>query len=161
MLSSVVIMGVAGSGKSTVARLAAKALGLPLVEGDAFHDASNVAKMRGGQALTDEDRQGWLDALAESLRARAQVLSCSALKRAYRERLRAASPGLRFVFLDIAPARALARVQARGGHFFSDQLVGSQFATLEPPLGESGVLHLDALIPPEQIAQQILAWWHA
>lgn len=154
-------MGVSGSGKSTVAVCAAYVLGLPAVEGDAFHSAANVAKMRAGQPLTDDDRDGWLQALAEQLQRGPQALSCSALKRSYRERLRAASPGLRFVFLEISPALALARVEARGGHFFSAGLVASQFATLEPPTDEAGVLRLPATAPLEKIEKQIAAWWRA
>src|SRR3990167_11238428 len=90
---SLVVMGVAGCGKSSLGQLCAAALGLPLLEGDDFHSASNVAKMRSGTPLSDEDRAAWLDTLAAQLQAHPQgvVLTCSALKRRYRERLRAAA----------------------------------------------------------------------
>lgn len=158
---SLVVMGVAGCGKSTLAARAAQRLGLPLVEGDDFHSPASVAKMRAGEPLTDADRAGWLARLADELAARpaGAVLSCSALKRAYRDRLRAASPGLRFAYLELSPALAHARVQARQAHFFPDALIESQFATLEPPLGEPGVLVLDAQGAPEDLAAAIGAWW--
>ena len=117
--------------------------------------------MSQGVALTDADREGWLAALGELLRQRPHgvLLTCSALKHDYRERLRAASPGLRFVFLDIARDAALARVTARAGsHFFSSSLVDSQFATLEPPLGEPGVLQVDATLPISRLQQQVHQW---
>jgi len=126
-----------------------------------FHDDFSVAKMREGIALTDADREGWLDRLARQLAAHPQgvVLTCSALKRAYREKLRAAAPGLRFVFLDISRDAALARVRARAGeHFFSASLVDSQFATLESPVGEAGVLRLDAREPVPLLCRRILHW---
>ena len=164
MTSSIVIMGVAGCGKSSLGAAVARAEGLPLVEGDDHHSAESRAKMSQGIALTDADRDGWLVRLAEQLRAHPQgvVLTCSALKRAYRERLRAAAPGLRFVFLSISREQALARVSARAPqHFFSASLVDSQFATLEPPLGEPGVLPVDALAPLSQLQAQVSAWLHA
>lgn len=148
-----VVMGVAGCGKSSVAGRAARAFGLPLVEGDDFHSAEAVAKMAAGQPLTDADRQGWLGRLADELAARpaGAVLSCSALKRAYRDRLRAAVPGLRFAWLRLDRDAALARVQGRPGHFFPAALIDDQFATLEPPLQEAGVVTLDATSPPDAI----------
>lgn len=157
-------MGVAGCGKSSVgAAIAADAV-LPLVEGDAHHSAANRDKMSRGIALTDADREGWLDALADELRAHRQglVLTCSALKRKYRDRLRAAAPGLRFVWLRIDAATALARVAARGDtHFFSADLVDSQFAALEPPAGEPGVLALDATEPIAALRAAVGAWLKA
>jgi gluconokinase len=161
MQGSVVVMGVAGCGKSTVGETLSHALGLPLVEGDDFHSTASRDKMNRGIALTDVDRDGWLHTLASELRRRPQgaVLTCSALKRSYRERLRAASPGLRFVFLDIARDEAVQRVAARAGaHFFSASLVDSQFATLESPAGEAGVLRLDAMQPIETLRDQASGW---
>lgn len=158
---SVVVMGVAGCGKSTVGAALSQALGLPLVEGDDYHSPASRHKMNSGVALTDADRDGWLATLAGELQRRSQgaVLTCSALKRSYRDRLRVAAPGLRFVFLDIARAEALRRVAARaGGHFFSASLVDSQFATLESPVGEPGVLQLDALAPIDTLRDRAGAW---
>jgi len=162
MKMDLVVMGVAGCGKSSLAAAFAHAQALPLIEGDAFHSAESVDKMSRGIALTDADRAGWLDRLGAELQAHPHgvVLTCSALRRAYRERLRAASPGLRFAFLEIDREAALARVNARAGeHFFSASLVDSQFATLESPLGEPGVLRLDATQPIADLQTQLSAWW--
>ncbi|MBE7941419.1 gluconokinase [Ramlibacter aquaticus] len=153
-------MGVAGSGKTTVARLVAQAGGIALLEGDDFHAPESIAKMRQGTPLTDQDRERWLDRIGDALAAQpGAVVSCSALKRAYRDRLRARVAGLRFVFLEVSPAVAHARVAARGaGHFFPPSLVDLQFATLESPAGEPGVLRLDATRPEAQLCDQALAW---
>lgn len=154
-------MGVAGSGKSTLARRIAQALGRPLVEGDDFHPPENVQKMRAGVPLTDADRIGWLDRLAQELAAHPQgaVLSCSALKASYRDRLRAAAPALCFVFLDVPQEAARERVAQRGGaHYFPPSAVASQFAALEDPSGEPGVLRLDGLLPPEVLEARAVAW---
>lgn len=165
MIGSVVVMGVAGCGKSSLGEALARAEGLRLIEGDTFHGDNNIDKMRRGIALTDADREGWLARLGDELarhRESGVVLTCSALRRTYRDRLRAASPGLRFVFLDIDRDTALQRVQARAAeHFFSVDLVDSQFATLQSPVGEPGVLRLDAAAPLEQLQREASAWLHA
>ena len=160
MTIHVVVMGVAGCGKSAVGRRMAAALGLPMVEGDDFHPPANVERMRQGVALTDADRAGWLDVLGAELARHpgGAVLTCSALKRTYRDRLRAAAPGLRFAWLDLDRASAGTRVAQRPSHFFPAQLVDTQFATLEPPIGEAGVLRLDALTAPEALADQAVDW---
>lgn len=161
MEHAVVVMGVAGCGKSTLGEALARAEGAALIEGDEHHSEANLHKMRHGIPLSDADRQGWLDALAAQLQARPRdaVLTCSALKRAYRERLRAAAPGLRFVFMEIDPAAARSRIEARrDSHFFSPTLVDSQFATLESPVGEPGVLRVDALAPLAQLQAEVAAW---
>ena len=156
----VVVMGVAGCGKSAVGARIAGALGLQLIEGDEFHPASNIDKMRRGLPLDDDDRAGWLDLLASELARHpaGAVLTCSALKRSYRDRLRSATPGLRFVHLQLSQDEALRRVQARGGHFYPPSLVASQFEALEDPAGEAGVLGVDARLPLEQVVQRALAW---
>jgi len=159
----VVVMGVAGCGKSSLGAALAGAVGVPLIEGDDHHSPASRDKMRQGIALTDADRAGWLQALGRLLQAHGEgaVLTCSALKRAYREQLRAACPGLRFVFLDIDRVHAGQRVAARADtHFFSSALVDSQFATLESPVGEDGVLRLDARLPIAQLQDQATAWLH-
>lgn len=161
MNPSIVIMGVAGCGKSSLGHTLAQAQGLPLIEGDDFHGESNRAKMSQGIALTDADRAGWLDTLAQQLMAHPQgvVLTCSALKRAYRNRLRQACPDLHFAFLDISREQAQARVLARAHeHFFSTNLVDSQFATLEVPSAEPRVLTLDATQPLMQLQQEVSTW---
>ncbi|WP_291446734.1 gluconokinase [Acidovorax sp.] len=157
----VVVMGVAGCGKSSLGSALAQAEGLPLIEGDDHHSPTSREKMRQGIALTDADREGWLTTLGQLLQAQPQgaVLTCSALKKVYRDRLRNACPRLRFVFLEIDRASAGQRVAARAGtHFFSSALVDSQFATLESPVGEAGVLRLDALLDLPTLQQQASAW---
>jgi gluconokinase len=156
-----VVMGVAGSGKSTIAARVAQATGRVLVEGDDFHPPENIRKMSAGIGLTDADREGWLARLAQELRSQPQgaVVSCSALKRAYRDRLRAAALEVRFVFLDVSPEVARERVLSRSGsHFFPPTVVASQFATLEDPGGEADVLRLDAALPPDELTARALAW---
>lgn len=162
-LSALVVMGVAGCGKTSVAQAIAARLGGRLIEGDVFHPQANVDKMRRGVALTDEDRAGWLDRLALELTTAEQggeraVLACSALKRRYRDRLRAGTTNLGFVFLDLPEHEALKRVAQRIGHFMPGSLVASQFADLEPPTGEALTLTVDALLPVEAIAGQVEQW---
>ncbi|WP_205960362.1 gluconokinase [Ramlibacter henchirensis] len=154
----VVVMGVAGCGKSAVGARLAQALGLPLVEGDSFHPAANIEKMSRGLPLDDSDRAGWLDTLGRELASRPHgaVLTCSALKRAYRERLRAAAPGLRFVHLALTPQQALERVASRKDHFYPPSLVDSQFAALQDPAGEPGVVVVDASLPLDEVVAAAL-----
>ena len=155
----IVVMGVSGCGKSAVGEQIARRLALPLIEGDAFHPASNIEKMRQGVALDDHDRAGWLERLGHELASRpGAVLTCSALKRSYRDRLRRAAPGLRFVHLALSQEQAQQRVAARGGHFYPPSLVASQFAALEDPAQEPLVLVVDACQPLEQVAQQVVEW---
>lgn len=159
--SQVVVMGVAGCGKSSVGAALATAEGLALIEGDDHHSEANRRKMSQGIPLDDADRADWLSALGAELRAHAAsgaVLTCSALKAAYRARLRGFAPDLRFVFLDLDLAAARLRVAARPGHFFSSALVDTQFATLERPDGEPGVLRLDATRPVVELQRAASAW---
>lgn len=160
-MNSMVVMGVAGCGKSSLGAQVAARLQLPMLEGDAFHDAANLARMRDGVALTDAERSRWLDRLGEELARRpaGAVLSCSALRASYRQRLRDASPGLRFVWLELDLPAALARVAGRSGHFFPAALVATQFETLEPPRGEPGVLRLDATRPAAELVPAVEHWW--
>ena len=152
-------MGVAGSGKSTLAAAVAEELGRPWLEGDGFHSDASRNKMARGEALTDQDRASWLARLGEQLQQRPSVLlTCSALKRSYRDQLRQASPGLRFAFLDIDKSEAGRRVSTRASHFFAASLIDSQFETLEPPLDEPGVLRLDALRPLAELQAAVCDW---
>lgn len=133
--SIVVIMGVSGSGKSTVAEHLARHLGWDLQEGDDLHPASNVAKMRSGIPLTDADRGPWLDLVAAWISAHRAagtpgIITCSALRRAYRDRLR--GPGVVFVHLDGTPEQIDDRLSARRHHFMPESLLSSQLDTLEP-----------------------------
>jgi gluconokinase len=157
----IIVMGVSGCGKSTLAQHVADALRLPFIEGDQFHPPENIQKMSQGIALDDADRQGWLDRLGVELLSYpgGAVLACSALKRAYRARLRQAVPLLSFVHLSVTQELANARVQARlGGHPFPSSLVESQFATLEDPRGEERVLQLDGAMAPSVLCAETLKW---
>jgi gluconokinase len=134
----VVLMGVSGCGKSTVGERLAERLGCPFYDGDDFHPPENVAKMASGRPLDDDDRAPWLDRLNELIhdhlaKGRSAVVACSALKRAYRDRLRARNAGLRFVFLQGDFDLIWARMKARPGHYMKAGMLQSQFDALEAP----------------------------
>lgn len=134
-LPVIVVMGVSGSGKSTVGGLLAQRLDVPYAEADDFHPAANIAKMSAGHPLDDTDRAPWLDAIAAWIAerdGRGGVVSCSALRRRYRDRLRADAPDLFFLHLDGAPELIAARLAARMEHFMPSGLLRSQFDALEP-----------------------------
>lgn len=159
-------MGVSGCGKSAVGAEIAKNIGGRLIEGDAFHPQANIDKMSAGHPLNDEDRAGWLIRLGEEVAAALSkgekpVLTCSSLKLIYRDRLRAAVPGLGFVFLELTKALATERCSHRPGHFMPASLVDSQFATLEPPYGEDRTLVVDATESIEALGAEAAAWWNA
>jgi gluconokinase len=153
----VVVMGVAGTGKTTIGPLLAARLGVPYAEGDDFHPPANIAKMSAGTPLTDEDRGPWLDAIGDWAQGRSGlggVVSCSALKRAYRDRLRAAAPGVVFVHLTGDRSLIEDRMSQRQGHFMPTALLDSQFATLQPlGPGEAGVA-VDVTGRPEEITER-------
>jgi gluconokinase len=142
--TTLVVMGVSGSGKTTVAVAVAEQLGWLFAEGDDFHPAANVAKMAAGHPLTDEDRRPWLAVLAEWIGAREAagtdaVLTCSALRRVYRDTLAAGHPSVRFVHITASPETILTRLEQRRGHYMPATLLDSQLATLEPlQPGEAG-----------------------
>ncbi len=155
-----VVMGVAGAGKSTVGRLLAEALGFDFAEGDDFHPPVNVEKMRRGVPLEDADRVPWLDRLAERIdgwraEGRDVVLSCSALKRAYRARLIGGRGDLRLVFLQGAPELIERRRAARRGHYMPAGLLASQFAALEPPGPAEAPIVAEIADPPAAIVAAI------
>jgi gluconokinase len=127
----IVVMGVSGVGKTEVGRRLAERLGLPFADADDLHPAANVAKMAAGIPLDDDDRWPWLDAVGAALAGRPLVMACSALRRAYRDRIRAAAPGAVFVEIAVDPAVIRARMDARAGHFMPSSLLDSQLATLE------------------------------
>jgi gluconokinase len=144
-----VIMGVSGCGKTLIGEAVARHLGLAFVEGDVLHPQSNIAKMSEGVPLTDDDRFPWLDIIGGEIAAaveagRGIVVSCSALKKIYRDRLRAFALGrMTFVFLHGSEAVLASRLGVRKGHFMPASLLMSQLATLEDPTGEDGVLGVD------------------
>jgi len=155
----VVVMGVSGCGKTTIGQLLAQALGVDYVEGDALHPPANVTLMAAGIPLTDADRHGWLAAVAERLagaaaQARGVVVSCSALKHAYRDQLRAAAPGLRLVFLHGDAGLIGERLAARQGHYMPASLLQSQLDTLEPPSPDERAITLPITQPPEALVAE-------
>ena len=156
----VVVMGVAGCGKSAVAKRIAAPLNLPVIEGDDFHPPANKAKMSQGTPLNDDDRADWLQTLARELARHpaGAVLSCSALKKRYRDVLRSQTPQLKFVYLAITPEESQRRVAKRAGHFYPPSLVTSQFEALQDPTGELGVLVLDGAAPKPDVDAQAIAW---
>jgi len=158
----VLLMGVAGCGKTTIGQQLAAALDARFEEGDAFHPPANVAKMSRGEPLTDADRLPWLHAIAAAIRradrnGERAVFSCSALKRSYRDILRGASENLRLVHLAGSEALIRGRLEARRGHFMPPTLLPSQFRTLETPDGDERPIVIDIGGAPETIVAQIRA----
>ncbi|MEV6650635.1 gluconokinase [Streptomyces sp. NPDC051219] len=156
----VVVMGVAGTGKTTIGPLLAEALGVPYAEGDDFHPPANIAKMSAGIALDDEDRGPWLNAIgawAHSRAGRGGVVSSSALKRIYRDTLRAAAPEA--VFLHLTGDRELIeqRMAERKGHFMPTALLDSQFAALQPLQDDEAGFTVDVSGSPETITERAVA----
>ncbi|GAA3567988.1 gluconokinase [Microlunatus spumicola] len=155
-----VVMGVSGTGKSTVARSLADALGWPMEEGDDLHPEANVEKMEQGIPLTDDDRWPWLDRVGEWIDAQGRrgepgIVTCSALKRAYRDRLR--RPNVTFVHLAGTRETISRRMAARSGHFMPLSLLDSQLETLEPPGPDEQVITVDLGGTPEEEVAVVLA----
>lgn len=156
-----VVMGVAGAGKTTLGQALAARLGWLFQDGDDLHPAANVAKMRAGVPLDDADRMPWLDAVAAWIETRSAagedgVISCSALKRAYRDRLRRGRPPIRFVFLDGDYATLEPRM-SRTGHFFPASLLASQFADLEPPTAEEAAIAVPVAVTTDAQVAAVLS----
>ena len=157
-----VVMGVSGCGKSTVGAQLAAALGLAFLEGDSLHPARNVARMAAGLALSDADREGWLQTLAERigearLAGTGLVLSCSALKRAYRDILRQGAPDLHFLYLHGDYELLAARMATRTGHYMPLSLLASQLSTLEAPGADENAQSFDVASPSEAIVAAVVA----
>lgn len=159
---ALVVMGVSGCGKTTVASLIAARLGWEMEEGDRLHPPENVEKMRAGVALTDADRWPWLDRIGRLLaqagkEGRPVVVTCSALKRAYRERLQAARPDLGFVYLKGSKEMFAARIAARRHEYMPASLLDSQFSALEEPGPDEPAVAVAAALPPEEEAEAAIA----
>jgi carbohydrate kinase (thermoresistant glucokinase family) len=159
---AIVVMGVAGSGKSTVGEALARRLGWEFRDADSFHPAANIAKMSAGTPLTDADRWPWLDAVAGWIDAHRRagtrgVATCSALKRVYRDRLRGGRDDIAIVHLAGSFELIAARMAARTHHFMPTALLKSQFDTLEPPAPDEGVLSIPVDRAPDAIAAEIVA----
>jgi gluconokinase len=156
-----VVMGVSGSGKTVIGSALARSLGVEFVEGDDFHPEENVKRMASGIALTDEDRAPWLGAIAARLREAKDagtglVVSCSALKRSYRDLLRAEAGDVHFIFLKGTRALIAERVATRSGHFMPSSLLDSQFAALEEPGPDERVWECDVRESPADIVTELM-----
>lgn len=156
----VVVMGVAGSGKSTVGARLAAALGWPFCEGDEHHPAANIAKMARGEPLTDEDRRPWLAQLRVRIAAalaagEGLVVACSALKQDYRRILAVDPVRVRFVYLKASPELIAMRLRARAGHYMKENMLASQFAALEEPSQGDAALVVDAAVPVDALVTRI------
>jgi gluconokinase len=156
-----VLMGVSGSGKTTVASILAARLGWPLQEGDALHPQSNIEKMKTGRPLTDSDRLRWLTSVTEWVEARLDagengLITCSALKRSYRDSINRRGWGVMFVFLEGSEATIATRLAARQAHFMPSSLLDSQFADLEDPRPDEPHIRVDIGQPPGEVAKVIL-----
>jgi len=152
-------MGVSGVGKTTIGKRLAERLGARFVEGDDFHPAANVAKMRRGEPLDDADRRPWLEALAGELARSAAagnniVMTCSALRRRYRDLLRAGAPTTQFVYLAGEPAFIRQRLERRHGHYMPPTLLDSQFAALEEPDADEAI-RVDASLDANAIVDRL------
>lgn len=162
MTSHLVVMGVSGSGKTTIATRLAARLGYVFAEGDEFHSEANVAKMARGEPLNDTDRAPWLAALAAWIAAhndsgRSTVLTCSALKRSYRGALQAGAPGrVFFLYLAVPRAALVERMKRRKGHYMPPELLESQLATLEALAPDEPGFTLDGAAAPDAIVEQAL-----
>lgn len=157
----IIVMGVSGSGKSTIGEALAERLGIEFIDGDHLHPQANVEKMRGGTPLTDEDRWPWLTTIGQTMRTAAQkdgvaVSACSALKHIYRDHLRkAAGEDVQFILLDGAKDLIATRQANRPGHFMPAGLLDSQFATLEMPTPHEHVIIVSVAEPVERIVANI------
>jgi gluconokinase len=157
---AILVFGVSGAGKTTIGRMLAERLGWAFLDADDLHPAANVEKMRSGVALDDADRWPWLDAVgdwidAQASAGRASVIACSALKRAYRDQLRAGRPQLRTVYLAGSEALIAERLEHRSGHYWPASLLPTQFAALEPPGADEHAIVVDVGPPADVLVEAI------
>ena len=159
---ALVVMGVSGAGKTTLGEMLAARLGWPFKEGDELHPPANVAKMKSGQALNDADRAPWLAAVGAWIdgwirAGQSGVISCSALKRAYRDTLDRGRPAVRFVFIDLDEATIAARLKDRKHAYWPASLLHSQFEALEPPQPDEPVIRVDGHTSREEQVEKVAA----
>jgi len=159
----VVVMGVAGSGKTTISRALARRLGGEFIEGDSFHPQSNIERMRSGQPLSDDDRSIWLTRLSREIARRKSaggsaptILSCSALKKSYRARLREADRGLRLIYLTASQDLLRERLVRRQNHFMPPTLLANQLSTLEPPQEDESPIIVDISSSVDEIVDHVV-----
>ncbi|WP_422348213.1 gluconokinase [Flagellimonas sp.] len=156
-ITVLIVMGVSGTGKSTIGTMLSKQLGIPFFDGDDYHPEANVKKMSAGQPLNDHDRQGWLirlNELSKEHQKTGAVIACSALKQSYRDLLRQGmNEKLAFVFLEGSFELIKSRLENRKGHFMTSTLLQSQFDTLEPP---EDAITVSIALKPEEILQQVI-----
>jgi gluconokinase len=155
------VMGVSGAGKTTLAEALARRLDAAFIDADDLHPPTNRAKMAAGEPLDDADRAPWLDAVAQVITGwvaigQAGVIACSALKRAYRDRLREADLSLVTVYLDVEETELRRRLARRRGHFFPAELLASQLAVLEPPTRDEGVVSVSGQLTVDEAVEEIL-----
>lgn len=153
----VLVMGVSGAGKTRIGAALARRLGFGFLDADDLHPAANIEKMRDGEPLADADRAPWLTAIRAWIDARQTpaVVACSALKRAYRDRLRDGRAGFRLVWLKGGTALIARRLQRRRGHYWPASLLASQFDALEPPTADESPIIVDIAAPVDEIVRQI------
>jgi carbohydrate kinase (thermoresistant glucokinase family) len=157
----IVLMGVSGAGKTTTGKRLAATLGWPYRDADEFHPAANIAKMASGQPLDDADRAPWLAAIADWIDCQRTssatgIVSCSALRRAYREVLVGGRPDVALVYLKGSKSLIADRLSRRRGHFMPTALLASQFAALEEPVAEEAALYVSMRLPPKRVVERIV-----
>lgn len=158
---SIIVMGVSASGKTTVGQQLARALNAKFIDGDDLHPKANILKMASGQPLNDHDREPWLERINDAVfsikhKQETGVIVCSALKKQYRDRIRAGNDNLCFVFLDGSEAVIMERIQQREGHFMKAGMIKSQFDTLERPDQEQDVITLNIAASIPELVQQAM-----
>lgn len=161
LAKSIVVMGVSGSGKTTVGEMLASEIKAKFIDGDDLHPKANILKMANGEALDDDDREPWLERIRDALfslqnKNERGVIACSALKKKYREKIREGNEHIRFIYLEGTMETIVSRISQRNGHFMKTNLVSSQFEALEPPVDELDVITINIDQDIYDIIKQVL-----